>query len=311
MKNAMIQIFQNSLHNILGFFSFVFIVLNLAFWIVPILLLAVMKLIAPPVMIKETAYRVMLWIYTAAVKVDDFLLFKIIHNRMEFKNPERLRKDRNYLILANHQSWADILILQSLLTNKTPPIRFIVKRELIFMPIIGLICLAYEYPFVRRESLKAKKSGDDKNTRDINTIRKKIDKISTTGLSIINFVEGTRFNLPKSENHASRYKHLLNPHAGGLFYILKNYGSNLDTVLNFTITYGCPSPFFWKLLGGRCRRLIVDLQTIPMQQLRSTLCAGGEEMSFAALSQWLKELWREKDLKIDQLLHEMDDSCSI
>ena len=108
----------------------------------------------------------------------------------------------------------------------------------------------------------------------MNKIKSKIDKTSSSGLSIINFVEGTRFNILKSEKHASRFKHLLNPHAGGLFHILKNYGGKLDTVLNFTIIYGCRSHVFWKILGGRCRRIIVDLQKIQMKDLVATLGTG-------------------------------------
>ena len=127
---------------ILGLLSFIFIALNLSFWIIPVVALALIKLAVPVTAIKSLAYRIMIWIYGMAVKTDDVLLFNIIKNKIELQNPQVLNANQNYLILANHRSWADILILQSLLNKKTPPIQFIVKRELIFMPLIGLICWA-------------------------------------------------------------------------------------------------------------------------------------------------------------------------
>ena len=240
-----------------------------------------------------------------AVKTDDVLLFNIIKNKIELQNPQVLNANQNYLILANHRSWADILILQSLLNKKTPPIQFIVKRELIFMPLIGLICWAYEYPFVRRKSLKAREIKTEKTIGDMHTIRTKMDKTATAGHSIINFVEGTRFHILKSEKQKSRFKYLLNPHTGGLFYILKNYGEKLDAILDFTIVYGCKSPVFWKFLSGRCPRIIVDLQKIQIKDLFTSLDSDTDGIHFDNVSKWLDDLWFEKDFKMKQILNEM------
>ena len=98
--------------------------------------------------------------------------------------------------------------------------------------------------------LKAREIKTEKTIGDMHTIRTKMDKTATAGHSIINFVEGTRFHILKSEKQKSRFKYLLNPHTGGLFYILKNYGEKLDAILDFTIVYGCKSPVFWKFLSG-------------------------------------------------------------
>lgn len=302
MDKSLVQILRNCLHSLCGFVSFIYIISNLSFWIIPVILLAVIKLMVPVSRIKVRSYQAMIWIYGIAVKINDFLLFGIMKNKLHIQNPGALNKERNYLILSNHQSWADILILQSFLNKNTPPIRFIVKRELIFMPLIGLICWAYEYPFVRRGSLKSKKETNHKTSKDMYTIRNKIDHMSSSNLSIINFVEGTRFNILKSKKFASRYKHLLNPHAGGLFHILKNYGEKLDTVLNFTIVYGCRAPFFWKFIGGRCRHILVDLQEIQKEDLMTSLGATNEEIHFNAVSNWLKELWKEKDEKMNEMI---------
>lgn len=305
MRNGAFAKVGCGLSYLMGLASFVFIAVNLTFWIVPVILLAVVKLLAPSAWIRQRAYRMMIWIYSAAVKTNDILLFGIVRNRLTLLQPLTLDRGRNYLVLSNHRSWADILLLQSLLNKKTPPIQFIVKRELLFMPIIGLICWAYEYPFVRRGSLKSRKDGRVQGRSDMQNIRAKIDKTSTSGLSIINFVEGTRFNILKSEKYASSFKHLLNPRAGGLFHILKNYAGKLDTVLDFTIVYGCRTPVFWKFLGGRCRHITVDLQRIHIKDLLETLgTAAGGELTFGRVSEWLQELWHDKDLKIEAMINE-------
>jgi 1-acyl-sn-glycerol-3-phosphate acyltransferase len=304
MINTPVQIILNLLYGFFGLLSFLFITVHLAFWIVPIVILALIKLVVPVQFVKELSYRIMVWIYGTAVRINDFLLFKLVRNKIQIRSKETLKTDRNYLILSNHRSWADILILQSVLNRKTPPIRFIVKWELIFMPIVGLICWAYEYPFVKRKSLKytSPKSGKSKN--DFHVIRNKIDKMSANHLSLINFVEGTRFKILKSEKYAAGFKHLLNPHAGGLFNILKNYGDRLDELLNFTIVYKCRQPIFWKLLGGRCRHIIVDLQKVQMKELLNRLGACDGDVNFVRVSEWLNDLWQEKDLKIDELIAE-------
>ena len=287
---------------IFGLLSFIFIAVNLSFWILPVVVLALIKLSVPVTAIKSLAYRVMIWIYGMAVKINDVLLFKIIKNKIELQNPQVLSTNRNYLIISNHRSWADIFILQSLLNKKTPPLQFIVKRELIFMPLIGLICWAYEYPFVRRKSLKSREIKSEKAIRDVHKIRTKIDKIAASGHSIINFVEGTRFHILKSVKQNSKYKHLLNPHTGGLFYILKNYGEKLDAILDFTIVYGCKSPVFWKFLSGRCRRIVVDLKKIQIKDLFDSLDSDKDCIHFNDVSKWLDDLWFKKDFKIEQIL---------
>lgn len=304
IKNILVETIRSLFYGTSGLLSFFFISTNLAFWIVPVTLLALFKLAVPVSKLKDLSYRTMVWIYGTAVRTNDFLLFKLMGNTLDFRGTDILEKDKNSLILSNHRSWADILILQSILNRRTPPIRFIVKRELIFMPIVGLICWAYEYPFVRRRSLKFGKGKDSKTKSDLNTIRSKIDKMSATNLSLINFVEGTRFNILKSERHASPFKHLLNPHVGGLFNILKNYWDRLDQVLNFTIVYQCQSPIFWNLLGGRCRRVILDLQKIEMKDILLRLRADEGDLNFMELSEWLRGLWLEKDLKIDKIIGE-------
>ncbi|MEH6593719.1 MAG: 1-acyl-sn-glycerol-3-phosphate acyltransferase [Halioglobus sp.] len=51
---------------------------------------------------------------------------------------EQLDKQHWYLVTSNHQSYADIFILQHLLNRKIPMLKFFLKQQLIWVPVIGL-----------------------------------------------------------------------------------------------------------------------------------------------------------------------------
>jgi 1-acyl-sn-glycerol-3-phosphate acyltransferase len=59
-------------------------------------------------------------------------------------NAEALHRDGWYLAISNHQSWPDILILQTIL-RRTPAIKFFTKRQLLFIPFFGqaMWCLGF------------------------------------------------------------------------------------------------------------------------------------------------------------------------
>jgi 1-acyl-sn-glycerol-3-phosphate acyltransferase len=43
-----------------------------------------------------------------------------------------------YLVVSNHQSWADIFVLQKIMNRRIPLLKFFLKHELIWVPLIGL-----------------------------------------------------------------------------------------------------------------------------------------------------------------------------
>ena len=137
-----------------GILPLIYIVINLSIWIVPLVLLALLKLVIPFQAIKKGIYQLMIGIYFLAVELDVFLFSKILNIRFDVDPINDLKKDKTYLVVTNHKSWADILIYQSILIRHIPIIKFIVKKELLYVPLIGLICWAYDYPLVERRSFK-------------------------------------------------------------------------------------------------------------------------------------------------------------
>lgn len=284
--------------HLLGIVSLLYITLNLTIGLIPLLLLALLKLLIPLAFVKDALYRMMLGVYAFAVRVDSVLLKHLLGIRFDVRGlVQGLEKDKNYLVISNHQSWADILVLQSLLIKGAPIIKFIVKKEIILIPLVGLICWAYEYPFVKRASLTSKKSRSHSNQNDLGTIDQRLADLGKHATTIINFVEGTRFNLLKSAQHDSPFQHLLKPRAGGLTHILQTFGHQIDFVLDFTIAYDSKGPVFWNLLNGTCKRITVNIQKIPIKCMLDSI-THNETLDYPHVSKWLKQFWQEKDDKM-------------
>ncbi len=288
--------------HIFGFLALAYITLNLTFWIVPLVVIALFKLLIPFPPVKALIYQLMLKMYGWAVWVNLFLFRVLLGIRFEISGFEALQKNENYLVMANHRSWADILILQSMLVKGAPIIKFIVKREILFLPLVGLVCWAYEYPLVRRKSMRSHDAATSNERSDFDTIKQGFSGKGQNSMSIVNFVEGTRFNLLKSRKTDSPHKHLLKPKAGGLSYILQSFGSQLDFLLDITIVYDTEEPVFWNFLSGKCKRVVVEVRKVPIADLIESIQGDSSTLDYQKISIWLKDLWEEKDKKMD-LVH--------
>jgi 1-acyl-sn-glycerol-3-phosphate acyltransferase len=281
----------NGMSYLKGILPFLCIVANLCFWLVPLIFLTLLKSIVPARRFQDLLSWLMAWIWTLAVWCDDPILFRIIGIRLEVEGLAKKYPEKFYLIIANHQSWNDILILQHLFNRKAPVLKFLVKRELIYLPIVGLICWAYDYPFLMRRSIKDFKSPRGRSPWDSRRLEKALEKFSRYPASVVNMAEGTRFTQEKARIHNSPYKHLLKPRAGGLATILGLLGNRISAILDVTIVYDCPNPSFWSFLCGKCSKVIVRVKEHAPKEISRV-------SDFDALAEWLNGVWEKKDLEI-------------
>ncbi|MFP3526115.1 acyltransferase, partial [Pantoea sp. SIMBA_072] len=80
-------------------------------------------------------------------------------------------------------------------------------------------------------------------------------------VTVVNYLEGTRFTETKRQEQQSPYRCLLKPKAGGVAFVLAALGEQLDALLDVTIVYpGNQAPGFWALLNGSISRVIIDIQ---------------------------------------------------
>ena len=201
-----------------------------------------------------------------------------------------------YLVSSNHQSWVDILVLQRIFHGHIPFLKFFLKQELIWVPVIGLAWWALDFPFMKR----GKGSGAKQN--DLKTTREACEKFKLIPTTVINFVEGTRFTPAKQAAQQSPYRHLLKPKIGGLGIALAAMGEQFEALLDVTIVYPQGTPTFWQLLCGQ-----IDAVTVRVQQREIPAAVLGsdpvrDKAYRQRIGQWVDGQWRDKDALIDTLL---------
>jgi 1-acyl-sn-glycerol-3-phosphate acyltransferase len=214
---------------------------------------------------------------------------------------EGLRPDQWYMVSSNHQSWVDIFVLQHLLNRRIPLLKFFLKQQLIWVPVMGLAWWALEFPFMRRHSEAYLKKHPEMRGKDQETTRKACEKFALIPTSVMNFLEGTRMTPAKHAQQQSPYTHLLKPKAGGLALALQAMGDKFHSVLDVTIYYPDGIPTFGDFLCGRMRRVVVRARSIeiPPELLNGNY---GEDAEFrAGFSAWVAQLWRTKDTELARL----------
>ena len=164
-----------------------------------------------------------------------------------------LRYNGWYLVVSNHQSWVDILVMQHLLNRRIPLLKFFIKRDLIKVPLMGFAWWALDFPFLYRHSAEyLKKEHPEQKGKDFEATRKACEeKFATIPTSVMNFLEGTRFTKEKHDWQKSEYKLLLRPKSGGFALALNVLGDKFHSLLDITIVYPDGIPTFGNFSAAR------------------------------------------------------------
>lgn len=264
----------------------VFISANLLLVLVPLLLLLLFSLscVVWPSLGKHFHHATYL-LYRYAVWVNDWWLCSVMgvdwqpNSDKTLATPLELHPDRSYLVIANHQSWFDIYIVQSLILRSGPMVTFLVKRELIYVPIVGWIILALRFPLLKR--LKAKQADAQDQKNDVDAIEKACEEVGRYPTALLNFVEGTRFTPAKHAQQQSPYRHLLKPRRTGFRSMVNALQHNIDGVVDISVRYPGSSSF-WQCMGGVHKRIDCAMELQP--------CPAASDVE-----EWLDERWKKKD----------------
>ncbi|PKM30630.1 MAG: acyltransferase [Gammaproteobacteria bacterium HGW-Gammaproteobacteria-11] len=217
---------------------------------------------------------------------------------------EQLDYDGWYLVTSNHQSWVDILVLQHNLNRRMPMLKFFLKQELIWVPVIGLCWWALDFPFMKRYSKAYLARHPEKAGQDVATTRKACEKFKTTPVAVFNFLEGTRLTDSKHAEQQSPFQHLLRPKSGGIAFVLDAMGQQLRSLVDITIHYPEGSPSFWDLLSGKVNHVIMrcQIRDIPAEFLGQDYQNDAEFRE--RFQSWVNRLWQEKDALLGTLHHD-------
>jgi len=213
------------------------------------------------------------------------------------KFPQGLDPQGIYLIIANHQSWSDILVLSTVLNRKTTPIKFFMKKELKWqLPIIGLACKAVGFPMLSRHTKAEIKKNPKLKNKDKQSTVEACEFVKKHPASLIIFPEGSRLTVAKLAKQLGSYKNLLKPKAGGAAMSINGIDESLKGVIDVTIDYGeCGKTLsFWKFLEGRYKNISVDIKLLSIDD---SLKGDYEKDRIYRkhIQAWLSERWRIKD----------------
>ncbi|MGE5360825.1 MAG: 1-acyl-sn-glycerol-3-phosphate acyltransferase, partial [Bacteroidales bacterium] len=129
---------------LVGTLSFIALVGNILFWVWPVLAVALVRLLVPWPPVVRWCRRAANWM---AARWIGFNIWGLkVGGRMQWDVtglPE-LRRDGWYLVTSNHLSAVDILIAQWLFYRRIPMLKFFIKRQLIWVPGLGVAWWAME-----------------------------------------------------------------------------------------------------------------------------------------------------------------------
>jgi 1-acyl-sn-glycerol-3-phosphate acyltransferase len=277
-------------------------VINIFFWVPILLFFSLVKLILPFKAVRLMIDPILLSIAEAWIWGNSAWMGLTQRTTWDVQGIEGLDPKSWYIVNSNHQSWVDILVLQHLLNRRIPLLKFFLKQQLIWVPVMGLAWWALEFPFMRRHTEEYLKKHPEMRGKDQETTRKACAKYALIPTSVMNFLEGTRFTKAKHARQQSPYRHLLKPKAGGMALALNAMGDKFQAILDVTIVYPDGAPTFTDFLMGKMRRVVVRVRSLPIPRHLMTGDYAQDPAFREAFSQWVQQLWREKDAQMDALL---------
>ncbi len=282
-------------------FNASFVIINSAVCSIAICIIAIFKLLLPTAKLKAKgteAANKMMWVW-ATVNAGILAL----SNRVEWdvQGGENLKKDGWYLLISNHLSWTDIVVLCCVFKDRIPMPKFFLKQQLLYVPFIGMACWALDMPFMRRYSREYLLRNPDKRGQDLQTTRRSCAKFKHTPTTVVNYVEGTRFTQDKQRKSRAGYQHLLQPKSGGIAYTLAAMGEVFENIIDVTLAYpeNTNKPFK-DMLMGRMTKIVVRVKVLPVDE-RVLGDYFNDKPYKRQFQQWLGDVWQEKDQVLQEI----------
>ena len=277
---------------VLGVFSLFVLLVNTIFWTSLLFTTCLFKKLIPHEGWRRACDRAIHELGQNWIGCNNFGIEHTKRVRWDVQGLDNLKLDAWYLVLANHQSWVDIVVLQKIFHRRIPFLKFFLKKELIWVPILGMAWWALDYPFVRRDSSVRK---------DFETTRKACQKFKSVPVTIMNFVEGTRFTSEKRDQQNSPFANLLKPKAAGIALVLEALKGQMHSILDVTIVYPEGVLTIWEFLCSRSMTIEVRVKEIEVtEELVGDYLS--DRQFRRPFNNWLNGLWAEKDRLIGSMV---------
>jgi 1-acyl-sn-glycerol-3-phosphate acyltransferase len=283
-----------------GIVTLVLLLLNLGFWGSLVVFIGILKLITRGGLRRRVillgARLAETW-----VGINDRIADVMLPTVWDVEGVENIRYDGRYLIVSNHVSWVDIFALFRVFHGHAAFIRFFLKAQLIWSPILGQACWALDFPFMKRYSPEYLAHHPEKRGADLATTRRSVRRFRDIPVAILNFVEGTRVTREKQLDQESPYRHLLRPRIGGVAFVLASMGEQLDAMFDVTLAYPGGDVAMWDFVTGRVPRIVVRVRRleVPTEFFEAAITEPGPERD--RFKNWIEAIWAAKDAELDVL----------
>ena len=284
--------------SIKGIVFLLIVIINTVFWVPILVVFSIIKLLIPITLIRKYLSKLLIWIADNWIWLNS-MSHKLLHgNKMQVSGVEELDIKDWYLIISNHRAGADIPILQSIFRHKIPFLKFFLKKELIYVPLLGIAWWALDFPFMRRFSADYLAKKPHMKGKDLEVTRKACEKFKDYPISVINFIEGTRFSVDKHKRQHSKYKNLLKPKSGGIGFVLGSMGLQMTYLIQVSIKYSPKAPSTWEYLSGKYDKVEVIVNKIKIPESLKNKNYITDMPFRKELQAWLNELWLVEDKRL-------------
>lgn len=276
------NIWELTTRQLLSLASSIWFFSNLAFWLTLLILISPLKLIPSEALQRQLVTPIAHLCYRLAVRVNSFWMQQVVG--IELKVEGTVPNHPNPVVVCNHQSWFDIPLVQELVSAKGPVLQFLIKRELIWVPIIGWICLVLNFPRLKRSGSETARD------QDLSAITDAASALTEAPGALFIFAEGTRFSEAKRRRQDAPYPHLLRPKIGGLSAILAQAAPDTP-VVDITLSYAAGTANFWRCLHGDTPVIHIHIETVKAKDIQD-------------VGLWLDERWQQKSTWLHSKRHQ-------
>ena len=269
---------------------------------VSLITLAFAQKVCPGVALKKRLRSWLEWAAIAWTAQSQWVLQHLTGIEWCIEGEGAIDSGKNYLVIANHQSWADIPVLEKAIYGRTGLSRYFIKKSLLSLPIVGWVCYALEFPAMHRFSKSMLLKNPELKGKDTEITRRSCQRLKDGHFTLNNYIEGTRFTSEKHRRQQSPYQHLLKPKAGGLSYAINVLHDQIDSILDVTITYIGQPKTLPGVYTGQIKKVVIHIDKVPLSP--DLIGNYEEDREFRVHFQaWLNKRWQLKDQRMIDALN--------
>ena len=279
---------------LIGIGSLFLLATNMIFWSTLLLTVSLVRLIFPLTNWKKITTGILIHIGESCIYCNN-LWINILHRpKVTIEGFDFSDKTNWYVATSNHQSWADIFVLQYITNRKIPLLRFFMKDVLKWIPIVWVVGWSMNMPFLKRYSKEKLRRNPELRGKDVASMKKSFEDLSIYPGTVFSFAEGTRFSEAKQKEENSNFYKLLAPKAGGIAITIATM-PYIRNLIDFTIVYQSEKRTFWAFLCGEMSeiRIQAKLKKIPEDFFDRDY--SNDEEYRKRIKVWLNDLWKEKE----------------